>query len=1167
MEEGWYKKFVLRRFNEDLYQPKSSRSTAFYKLKTSFDYNDKCIVADSIPKNFEKYIYGNPLPDSFEVLGNSEYILNSNVIEDEINWFLLSLRKYQEEITIFLNYKSDFDKYIILGEYSKAELILDNIESEICFSIWSIENRLLLKELTNGLEDNKLYLNEINVSKGSGISLSLADFLSKRAEQDLTTNRYYNEVRNSLNRVKGVLREETIEYYLFKINYFANNDYKHYCMLNSIEFQNSIIDRYLFIRRIMQSYLGGENIGDEEKEMLRSRLYYIYSKIPNDSLIENLRVYLEPSVGYSENFYDYGTIKILDLYTEGRYIEVKDLIKEYLVSNPFAFELYEIYGKCLLNTQSKFTPINDHDNFLNLILNEVFSVLSKENQPEYSGQNLMKVALQLESTSIASQIVNFVHTETRNDTRFEKQAILNSSFVNPSFCHIYKEIGKSNEFLRNIGQIFAKSQTVNFLYHKLNRNLKDSVHELKIANNRKSIYLALFYQDEKKYDEAIILWQELKEKNNHIPHLYESIIYNLNICFFEKNLIDKSIELLVETYFINPNFLIKPNTKQIRKKIRDNRFKNVSHTICLPIFYLITDSEESSICNTYELFLAQYGITKPSEFIAIIPENIEKRFIIFFIDRVCSIDTFKHSIFIEGSEQRLQERLTLCQFLEEFDSENSSKYKDEILLLEKQTLIQKGLQEYDESKIFINKQKIVNSLLKELESDFKRYKKLSSIFEDQSILLMSPYGINAVTIKKESRLSKSGLDSLFSESPLFDIVKEMFLEVRTKFLSSEYGLSAYLSTRIRHGVFEGEIRPQFEKLKLITEKDSESEIYKTNDFWKNKLHYNIDSRNIEMQNLLSGFSQEIDSLIISIVKQNLQIKMENENKNGWFDYDFQDEILDMKMNMNEVSIQNLFFKVRDNKDFDGFVDLCFELLWKKTDINLEVIRSELRSNVLNKFEEIIEKLENSLLNLVQKDEIPELFQNINSSKVNVQNDINRIAGWFNRSGTQIKDFHMNKVVETTKESINRNYEGKNKYIELKEEINTSLLIRGDYLPYFIDLVKIFFDNILKHTNKDSGAVPTSINITANLTDNLMFLDIYNDLFGDIESEKDKIEGYLQKFEGDIAKSLTETNSGFHKVVRILKSDLGGKDNEIKIGTDSANKFYIKCRINVESLKK
>ena len=365
MEEGWYNKFVIKRFQKVLHDHFSysdtpfklkkraviSQNQAFYKLKTVFDFNDMCIVADNLSEKYDKYLYGNPIPKGIEQLGESEYILESSTLEDEINWFFLTLRKYENRFTKFIDLKHEFDNCLLLGDYKNALHFLDQIESKICISLWGIENRLLIKEMMDGLEENKLFLNEINDSNKSGRIISLADFLSKRAEKELSGNRYKNDISNALSRIEGNLKKETIEYYLFKTNYHQLEKYDAKCFINSIEFQHSLIDRYLAFIRILQNQL--INIDKvKDLDMIKSRLYYASKKLEKDGLIENMRLFVDPTVEFSNIRLDSTAIEILDDYSSGDYYQVVLKLKKYLPLNPKNFELYVIYAKSLLNLKT-----------------------------------------------------------------------------------------------------------------------------------------------------------------------------------------------------------------------------------------------------------------------------------------------------------------------------------------------------------------------------------------------------------------------------------------------------------------------------------------------------------------------------------------------------------------------------------------------------------------------------------------------------------------------------------------------------------------------------------------------------------------------------------------------------------------------------------------------
>jgi hypothetical protein len=63
----------------------------------------------------------------------------------------------------------------------------------------------------------------------------------------------------------------------------------------------------------------------------------------------------------------------------------------------------------------------------------------------------------------------------------------------------------------------------------------------------------------------------------------------------------------------------------------------------------------------------------------------------------------------------------------------------------------------------------------------------------------------------------------------------MFLFVRDNFVSNnEFGLDAYLSTRIRHGTLPNHIRSVFEIYNLVTAQTDGN--YANNDFWQERLN-------------------------------------------------------------------------------------------------------------------------------------------------------------------------------------------------------------------------------------------------------------------------------------------------------------------------------------------
>lgn len=205
------------------------RRKGFHHIKEQLPFAELCNAIDHLDKNlnskFKEIIYGNPLPKSYDDLGVcEEYPYLGNSIISETNWILISIRKYTYELNLFIVYKNLFEQSLLIGDYIEAEKHLDKIEKEICFSLWTLENRFLVKELRNESLASKELLSTFNFTNNSeGYTKTLAHFLSLRAEKALSVNRYMTDLNLSLSKIRGRNKDEHNDYYRFKLN-FLNTD-------------------------------------------------------------------------------------------------------------------------------------------------------------------------------------------------------------------------------------------------------------------------------------------------------------------------------------------------------------------------------------------------------------------------------------------------------------------------------------------------------------------------------------------------------------------------------------------------------------------------------------------------------------------------------------------------------------------------------------------------------------------------------------------------------------------------------------------------------------------------------------------------------------------------------------------------------------------------------
>jgi hypothetical protein len=1133
---------------------KESKS-AFFNLKSHLNYPDLCQAVDYLEKNMhqrhKQNIFGNPLPKDYSELGVSEFTSPSKDMLIELNWVLISIRKYSYEINLFLIYKDDFERNLLIGNYKEAENFLTKIENEICFSLWTLENRFLLKELQGKSSENKDFLNHFNfVNKSNGLTKSLANFLSQRTERTLSVSRYNAELIGALSKLGKWKEKEHVDYYLFKLSFLNHLNYENFGELISYDFEHSIIDRYLNLRNVFSILITTVNQKYESvegdkiiKDYIHNRINYLLNKI-KDPILSKLKLFttekLFPAFNNRESQFE---IQILDKYTVGLYKDVENELSKYLIHKTNQFDLYVLYVKSLIYQKKQFIPIGSKESLQNKILNDLYKIISATGNPNDASLNLVRIANNLTGFVLSYGLIDFVNHRTKGKEERGLLAKLSYNVANPIIHESLKEDETKVRYLEFLQNKFPDSITVDFLLCKIKDFNRLEKFQTIIPEVRYKMELAKGLQLNLKYEEAINVWIYIKENYGDTIPFIELAIKNLYICYEATKQYDDCIKLYVNSYFINSFLINKIEVESLIRRIKENRFKVVSPIIELPIFYTIANADENELHTTFEKFNLINGVSKPSELLGRF-DDFDFKKITYFLNHSCGLEVLKHSTNIDGSKERLEERLTIIQFLKDKDSSNKERYDAEIKYISNILVIQKGQIDLDDGKIYVNEQGIFNNELKEYESDFNRYMVIAGLNKKNSALyLMGAGKLTQLNYDEDNKPVKIE----YSSNPVFDIYIEMFEAIKDKFLYSKDGIVAYLSTRIRHGVLLGEIRPVFEKNRLITQKEGDSGVYRRNYYWDSKFN-NENPHSLDiMQSLLKEFSSNIDGLIFDLITSNLQVYDKENNINGWFNYDFdQNELF-----WHSVASFNL-------SEYPDFVGRIFEILWERTDENLTVIREKILGDILDKFNELFNELEGELIRRLGQDKMHDLISSIKNCSTETQVVIKRISSWFKRSGTSASDFELENLID-----IVVGYTDKSKKINLEKTIDCNCKIKGTYLKHFADLLWIFTENILKHSEEKALRIKAKIS-TSKEDENLM-IKIENEI-----TNKRSVEAIkklsVNEHEIDTNKLISEGKSGYHKASKILKYDLMNVGNNFNSSSDENDELYIvNLKINLSQL--
>jgi hypothetical protein len=1113
---------------------------ALHFFKNALDYKILCLLADGVSfsvKPLQFTLYGNALPKKIEELGVSDSLYKPESVENEIKWMLLSIRKYAKELSLFIILKNEFEKYFLLSDYEKAESILELVLNETGYSLWYIEAKFLLLEYQNKSEDQKVFLSDINEANKKGMLGTLAKFLSFRTERNLSAYKYDNDI-NSIFRInKNKFETDTREYYLFRLNFYENYIKQDYSAIVLFENCNSIIDRYLLLRDILKIL----SLNETKREFVYTKARYIYRKTNDKSLLPLLYLFNQRTV--MNEYYDEKHLRILDLYYSGLYEEAIAECSTILLESPSNFDLIVIHANSHINLRRNLTNLtNDPKSLLNHISKKIYDVLSNNTIRRDLIYNLYQVNKNILSFEISPSIDYFLKKEQKYQVNRNLKLVSINHF-DPYFAALYSNDDAAKEYLTNALQFFPSSISIQHRINYLNNELTD---ETKISKELYSIDKAKILFNQNKYAESIAEWSIILNAFAHNAPIIQTALKYWFDALQQQVQYNEAIQLFVDNYIVNPNSVSKINSNELLETLRKMRYKGVKRVIDLPIFVSLNsfdDTEKSFILEQYGKI---YGATKPSE---LFDKNLnsDKQKVELFYNTVCSSETLKHSIYLNTTVELLSERLHIINHLIEEFPTNKRDYQEELNLISNELIIYEGTQKLEESKIYANDQAIINYELNEIEGLFKRYKTIYNLsLKDKKILVITDNSYALFNYDGKEKYNETEVK--YSDSALLEVFHELFDSVLEKYLFSKFGIVAYLSTRIRHGVLLGEIRPVIEKHNLILSRVGNTDEYEQSKFW-NLPHLRLQpTQKAKLHEILSKFSLTIDTMIEEIIRQKIQIKKDGKNKDGLFNYEFDKE-----------ELYQFAIELSSETDVKVFSQKTIDLIWQRTDANLAVIREYFEGEVKIRFSSSLNDLEKELKAEFLNAQLPLIFTNLTECSTIIENKIGKVSSWFRRSGSSINDFDIKRVFDIVWSNTEKCYP--KTFAECNIKLTENPNIKSNYYIHFTDLFRIFLDNAFKYGEIKGGK--KQFNFETYVEGGFVMFSFTN------YCKNGELDIPLKFKDGkpmiDTTKLVVEQKSGISKAIKIVKYDLGNENNFIRVVTDDPEKFIIEAAINIESL--
>lgn len=1122
---------------------KKKWSEVAYTLKYAGNNALINITLDNLFKSnplLSSVIWGNMLPKRIEDLGTgwNRYFYKPQSVDIEINWVLQCLKKHKGILKLFVSLRDKVEKCILLGDYSQAELLLEKSLDSIGYTVWYYEMRLTIAGLQDDLSKSIGIVSNFNTIhkdlKRGFVPLVLSNIMS-RSLRSVPAYEYDADLYSRYKKNRTEFQNDRYNYYLFRLNYYQNYDIDDLSVTLMMESLNSVVDRYVLMNYVFRSYIIKS---DESKEIVSNYATSLYLMTSDRCWIPY--ILFKSYKKLPEEYYDRNFISILDKYYTGDYYNVIIECKNYLVEKPYHFDVLKLYCRALLFKNKGFRPItNNTDSVLNEVARLVHSVMTEQDNAT-SLDLLYQRSKNLYGLSFASGLDYYI----KEEKKWMKDSWLHLSTMtcfDPLFTTAFEDNEEKLAYL-DWGLKHDKGSVV--IPYQKRRVEKLTTEESNVVDYIREVDNAKITFENGEYEKAIELWNSIIEKNTeYIPTVQTAVEYTF-MSYINRGISyrQKAVRFYVDKYIGNKAFVSKVDTKQFMIDIKNSRYEGLKNDIDFLIFVFLNAENYPQKQFVLESYCKYENVVYPSELLAKFKRKDQKK-VELFLYLLVTDDLLYHHYKLKSTLEVLDEKIKIASYLKSSFPDNYL-YANMCTELMHEIVAYRGMKKLDDSKIFVNEDAIMKYELCKIDDLYDRFKKQAALVRSNRVFVL----VNGADFSHNNAADLIDDIATYSNNAIEEVALQIFNVIRLAFLKSRFGLGTYLSTRIRHGVFEGELRSDLERLNLILSQSGQQ--YMPSDYWR--VEYSLDSEmRKNLYNAQAKFSDNIDTLISSFKDSVIQIRVdEYDEKKGEFDYTIDTkELCDRLMEIESKT-----------HDRESFCKGVIAYLWEITEARLETTRAriskELKPGIFNH----LQTLEQCFDSLSGHDTLSaDLKTAINNARAALTNKLTKVENWFYRQETKFEDFDIESHIRMTMEQAARYYQD----IPVRMDMNTVSLptqIRSEYSSSMFDLFFIFLTNMLRYSKNTN---PRIFQISSQMMDeDIIKISLINDLQDKIQ--EDSLNHIFEEKMNDVAKLQQEGGSGLVKAMTIVKYDFGNTNNTFTIRA-TEGKCVVEILFNIKDM--
>ena len=1092
--------------------------------------------------HYRELLWGNLFPKDINKLGegNSYFFKSENIIGD-FNWLYIQINKYHNEITRYIEYRDKIEKSILMGYYDEALDLLDEVRKHYGVSIWYYETKLLIYSYSNNENKSLELLTDINKAKKDskyGFVTFLLSYLYKRSSKTYSAYAYDAELESKFRLSRTRFLQYRSNYYLLRLNFYKTYQKLDLAPALIMEATNSLIDRYNLFLYVIKAYFATDK--DELIRSLLSAIAFKFYKKTSDRQLYGIVAYqnikkLNPS------YYNNDYIDVLDSYYKGEYADCCERCKRFIDTYTPYFDILKIYSRCLIALKKPYLPIcTNIDSIANHIAKYLYEAMTNS-ENERALNSLYQLSKNLYGLNIANGLCYYL-TEKKNESD-DYLKYLSLECFDPLYCSVYNSNDEKSNYLEAGFELLGNHKVIAY---QSKRNREDVANAEGIVKHIIDIDGAKISFKHEDYETALSLWQTVLRENSTMLPIVQCAIDYIFKCFIKLNRKQDAITFFVDNYLKGKAFVNLISAEDFVDILYKEKYrKGVRNGLDLQLFVFLNASEDEKKSALLERYCSYKDVEKVSDLIAELEDeqrkNPEKVELYLYI--LASEDILRHMLYITSTKYMLEEQQKIAQFLTTI---KTSPHIQEYVNLNQEILdsmiVYQNIRKIDESKIYVNQHALLKYEFAEYEGLYNQF----AIQLDNSGSTNAFYIVNTNYDDNDNNTKDGSIIHAkvkFTNKAFIDSACQVFTVIRDRFLFSKFGLKTYLSTRIRHGVFEGVLRSGYDELHLLlTTVDNK---YKPINYWKNR--YGLkDSEQSDLMRILEKFSRGVNYAIDKFKEESLQIKTNDEDK-GMFDF---------RLTPDDMCYATVYAKTKA-KDYSQFCFLLMEYMLQMANGSLVNIRKEINETLKSTFTSLVDTLSQDIMCFSERHFFNDLNNAVNSARIDAVKKMAHVEKWFYLQDAKFEDFSLVKQIEAVWQITSKMFP--NIDVEMRvSPLEKEITIKSEYVIHISDMLTIFynnmfcyskiephrrFDTILEQTEEDNVTI-TFINDISESE------DVLNAKF----KEMLKMDGRLQM----------EGKSGLVKVKKIIKAELGCEDNRLEIKAEKG-KCIARVIINIKDI--